>query len=388
MFQRMLNLPERHSFFLFGPRGTGKSTLVNAALPKNAMRIDLLDPAVEDEFRRDPGELERRVAALPPAVRWVFIDEIQKAPRLLDLVHRLIEKGRHCFALTGSSPRKLMRGASNLLAGRAFVFNLHPLTHSELSASFDLSEALHWGSLPKAVLLSSAHDKELFLRAYALTYLKEEVAAEQLVRKIDPFRNFLEIAAQVNGQILNYSRIAEDVGADTKTVQAYFAVMEDTLVGFLLPAWHRSIRKRQSAHPKFYLFDPGVKRALERALHQKLYPGTYAYGLAFEHFVILELRRLNDYCGADYSFSYLRTKDGAEIDLVLDRPGRPPVLLEIKSTTRIRNSDVAPLGRFQADIKGSRAYCLSLSPHRKKIGRVLCIPWHEAPAQLGLRTRK
>jgi predicted AAA+ superfamily ATPase len=174
---------------------------------------------------------------------------------------------------------------------------------------------------------------------------------------------------------------------DIKTAEAYFAILEDTLVGFHLPAWHRSIRKRQTAHPKFYLFDTGVKRALERALHQQLHPGTCAYGAAFEHFVILELRRLNDYWGADYSFSYLRTKDGAEIDLVMDRPGRPPILLEIKSTERVRETDVTALIRFQADIRGSRAYCLSLDPHRKRIGPVLCLPWHEAARSLPTRRR-
>ena len=387
MLHRLPDLPGHHSFFLFGPRGTGKSTLLNATLPPNALRIDLLDPMEEDLFRRDPLELERRAEALPPAVRWIFIDEIQKAPRLLDLVHRLTEKGGHFFALTGSSPRKLKRGASNLLAGRAFVFNLHPFTRIELGDSFSLTEALHWGTLPKIFSLKSAQDKTMFLRAYALTYLKEEVASEQLVRKLDPFRNFLEVAAQCNGQILNYTRIAQDVGVDVKTVQSYFVVLEDTLVGFHLPAWHRSIRKRQAAHPKFYLFDPGVKRALERALHQDLYPRTYAFGSAFEHFVILELRRLNDYCGADYAFSYLRTKDGAEIDLVLDRPGQPPFLLEIKSTEHVREGDVAALARFQSDIRGSRALCLSLDPHRKKIGAVLCLPWHKAPEEIGLEPR-
>ena len=385
MFQRTLFLPDRHSFFLFGPRGTGKSTLMQALLPPEALRIDLLDPVEEDLFRRDPRELERRAAALHPSVRWIFIDEIQKAPRLLDLVHRLIETKKHLFALTGSSPRKLKRGASNLLAGRAFVFNLHPLTRMELGASFSLADALHWGTQPKVFQLTSAGEKALFLQAYALTYLKEEVAAEQLVRKIDPFRNYLEVAAQCNGQILNYTRIAGDVGVDVKTVQAYFAILEDTLIGFHLPAWHRSVRKRQVAHPMFYLFDPGVKRALERALHQEIHPRTHAFGTAFEHFVILELKRLNDYSGADYAFSYLCTKDGAEIDLVLDRPGRPPLLVEIKSTEHVKENDVVALARFQADIKGSRGFCLSLDPHRKKIGAVLCLPWHDAPAELGIQ---
>jgi predicted AAA+ superfamily ATPase len=385
MFQRLIKPPQKQSFFLFGPRGSGKTTWVREHLPeRETMVLDLLDPVEEDLFRRDPLELERRVSALPPRIQWVVIDEVQKAPRLLDLVHRLIEKGGRRFVLTGSSPRKLKRGASNLLAGRAFVCHLHPMTRLELGPSFDLPSALRWGTLPKVFQLRSDEDRAQYLRAYALTYLKEEIAEEQLVRRLDPFRNFLEVAAQCSGQVLNYSRIAQDVGVDVKTVQSFFSILEDTLMGFRLPAWHTSVRKRQLNHPKFYLFDPGVKRAMERTLTVDLHPRTYGFGSAFEHWVLLELVRLNDYFRKDFAFSYLRTKDGAEVDLVIDRPGKKPALLEIKSTNRVVERDVAALGRFQADIPGSAALCLSLDPHRKRMGNVLCVPWQEGPGEIGL----
>ena len=385
MFHRLLKPTQKHSFFLFGPRGSGKSTLVGSIFPASqTLSIDLLDPVMEDLFHRDPLELDRRIAALPPSVRWVFIDEVQKAPRLLNLVHRSIEQKGRPFILTGSSPRKLMRGAANLLAGRAFVYHLHPLTHLELGPSFDLSAVLRWGSLPKIFQLSSGEEKARFLQAYALTYLKEEIAVEQLVRRLDPFRNFLPIAAQCNGQVLNYTRIAEDIGVDVKTVQSYFSVLEDTLLGFHLPAYHRSLRKSHKGHPKFYLFDPGVKRALDRTLTQELYPKTYAFGAAFEHFMILECRRLNDYFRKDFAFSHLRTKDGAEVDLVVDRPGRPPVLVEFKSSDHVKDRDITHLSRFQADMPGSKALCLSLDPHPKKIGDVLCLPWMEGLREIGL----
>jgi predicted AAA+ superfamily ATPase len=218
-------------------------------------------------------------------------------------VHRLIEKTHISFALTGSSSIKLKRGAANLLAGRAFVYNLFPLTHWELQESFQLDAALRWGTLPKIFQFNLDEERERFLKAYSLTYLKEEIAVAQLVRNLNPFRNFLEVAAQCNGQILNYSKIARDVGVDTKTVQAYFSILEETLVGFFLPAFHQSVRKRQRVSPKFYFFDPGVKRALARTLQQEIYPRTYEYDQAFEHWVVLEFFRLAHYLDKEWSFS-------------------------------------------------------------------------------------
>ena len=267
MFRRLLQTTRQNSFFLFGARGTGKTTYIrNEFNPDAVLYIDLLDAEIEDAYRRTPQRLERQIRALPQTVEWVLIDEVQRAPRLLDVVHRLIERTDKRFVLTGSSSRKLRRGASNLLAGRAFVYNLFPLTVPELEDAFDLEDALRWGTLPGIYALEANEDKQSYLRAYALTYLKEEIVAEQIVRRLDPFRQFLEVAAQSNGTIINYANIARDVGADPKTVISYFSILEDTLVGFLLPAFHRSIRKQQRTNPKFYFFDTGVKRSLDRTL--------------------------------------------------------------------------------------------------------------------------
>ena len=381
----MISLPQAQGFFLFGPRGTGKTTLLHAALPvQQTVFIDLLDPQEEDLFARRPAELEQRLAALSAAIEWVVIDEIQKVPRLLDLVHRQIEQTRFRFALTGSSARKLRRGASNLLAGRVFVRYLHPFTHVELAERFDLQGALQYGTLPRVCQLPAAAEKCDFLRAYAHAYLKEEIVAEQLVRGVDPFRNFLEVAAQCNGRIVNFTAIARDVGVDTKTVQSFFSILEDTLVGTLLPAFHRSVRKRQRANPKFYFFDPGVKRALERTVAVPLVEGTYAYGDAFEHFVLVELLRLASYRQPDWRFSYLCTKDDAEIDLVCERPGQPLALIEVKSTTRVTDMDTRNLQRFVPDLQPCEAFCLSRDPHPKQIATVRCLPWQEGAKQLGL----
>jgi predicted AAA+ superfamily ATPase len=286
--------------------------------------------------------------------------------------------------MTGSNGRKLKRGASNLLAGRAFVYHLHPLTSIELGESFDLDAVLSWGALPKIQGYFSHEDKEQFLRAYAHTYLREEIVAEQLVRNLNPFRQFLEVAAQANGKIVNYAKIAEDVGVDGKTIQSYFSILEDTLVGILLPPFHRSIRKRQRKNPKFYFFDTGVTRALARMLSVKLEPHTYAFGNAFEHFIITEIMRLSDYARNDWSFSYLHTNAGVEIDLVIERPGKTVALVEIKSTTQIRERDLSALASIKNDIQSSTAYCLSLDPHPKIINGINCCFWREGIAAIGL----
>ena len=385
MYSRLLQTTRRSSFFLFGARGTGKTTWIRDTFePAASLYLDLLDPEVEDLYRRTPSRLEQQVRALPDAVEWILIDEVQRAPRLLDVAHRLIESTGKRFVLTGSSGRKLRRGASNLLAGRAFVHNLFPLTVPELRDAFDLDGALRWGTLPRIYSLDTGEDRRAYLRAYALTYLKEEIVAEQIVRRLDPFRQFLEVAAQSNGAIINYTNIARDVGADPKTVMSYFGILEDTLVGFLLPAFHRSIRKQQRVNPKFYFFDTGVKRALDRTLDVPLNAGTYEYGRAFEHFVITQIVHLSQYRYPDWRFSYLQTGAGVEIDLVIERPGLPTALIEIKSSERVDERDVRHLARFTGDFPEPLALCISRDPTRLQVGDVLCVHWREALRELSL----
>lgn len=383
MFQRILNPSQNNSFFLFGPRGTGKSTLLRGLFTsEKAKFIDLLDPFEEDRLSRDPAALLHELThESAKYLEWVVIDEVQKLPRLLDTVHKLIESTQLKFALTGSSARKLKRGHANLLAGRAFVYSLHPLTFLEIGNAFDLNTVLQFGTLPQLFQLADTEARQMFLRTYALTYLKEEIQAEQIIRNLDPFRSFLEIAAQTNGQIINYQKIANDVSVDIKTVISYFSVLCDTLIGFLLPPFHHSIRKRQRQNPKFYFFDLGVKRALDRSLTLSLLPKTYEYGRAFEHWVILECIRLQSYQARDFQFSYLRTKDGAEIDLIVERPGRPTALVEIKSSQQITEKEVAILERFTKDFKNAEAFCWSQDPKPKKIGCVEVLPW-----QMGIKT--
>ena len=214
----------------------------------------MLLPSVEDRFFRHPELLIAEVSALQPSIKYIVIDEIQKAPKLLEVVHHLIEKSPRLFAMTGSSARKLRHGGANLLAGRAFTKHLFPLTSKELGSQFVLDDVLRWGSLPKIYQLDSAERKDDFLFAYANSYLKEEIQAEQLVRRIDHFRKFLEVAAQSNGLLINFSNIARDTGMDGKTVRSYYEILEDTLVGFWLEPFQTSVRKRLKQSPKFYFF--------------------------------------------------------------------------------------------------------------------------------------
>ncbi len=302
----------------------------------------------------DPDILYRQVAARAHDIDWVIIDEVQKVPKLLDIVHRIIENPDFPapkFAMTCSSARKLKRGAANLLAGRAFVYNLFPLTHLELGNAFDLDAILKWGSLPRVVTLSSDVEREEYLRAYATTYLKEEVWAEHLVEDLDPFRAFVEIAAQTNGTIVNFAKVAADVGINEKTVRRYFQILDETLVGFFLDSFHRSVRKRQIKSPKFYLFDLGVTWSLARMLKQNLVAPSSLYGMAFEHFIISECIRLNEYLRLDYRFSYLKVNEGVEIDLIMERPGMPNALVEIKSATNPPDSAAAHLRRLRKDFR-------------------------------------
>lgn len=339
--------------------------------------LDLLDSDNESLFLRNPSELYAIVNALPETITHVIIDEIQKVPKLLDEVHRLIEEKKKIFILTGSSARKLKHGGANLLAGRAFVYHLFPLTCVELGGQFDLGKALHWGTLPKIFSIEDDSEKDAFLRSYSDTYLKEEIWGEQAVRKLPPFRRFLEVAARYNGKIINYANIARDVGVDDKTVKEYFTILEDTMIGFFLESFHHSFRKRLVGKPKFYFFDTGVVRSLARRLSVPLTPKTPPYGDAFEHFIILEFIRLASYFEPDYRFSFIRTTGNVEVDLVVERPGKPLLCIEIKSSDSINEADIGSFSRITKDIENCEAIVLSQDRFMKKFDHVICYPWKQ-----------
>jgi predicted AAA+ superfamily ATPase len=387
MVNRRQKLSKNNNLFLFGARGTGKTTLLKKLFGDrpNILWIDLLSEEAEEKFGRHPDELSNHLKE--KHYDYIIIDEIQKFPKLLDIVHLEIEKKdqkiKSYFILTGSSARKLKRNAANLLGGRAFNFLLFPYTHLELDEEFNLDLVLKFGSLPLTWAYEDNELKAEFLRGYVKNYIKEEILEEQIVRRIDTFRDFLEVAAQNSGDIINYSKIARDVGTSDQTVKSFYQVMEDTLIGFSLPSFHRSIRKRQREAPKFYLFDLGVKSALERTLKIPLEKRTSSYRKAFEHFIVLEIFRMCEYLKNDFRLSYLRTKDDAEIDLVIERPGRPDLLLEIKSIEKVGEDDVRTVSRFSKEWdKEAEGQVWSQDVVSKKINNVSCYDWREGFSKL------
>lgn len=377
-FKRFISLPEQQSFFLFGPRGSGKTSLIQSRFSEKAVFIDLLKAEDERRFSLNPDELIHLLRSMPEKKTHLVIDEIQKIPKLLDLVHHLIEKSNKHFILTGSSARKLKYGGANLLAGRAFTYNLHPFSFFELEERADLKEVLQWGLIPRIFHLDDKKSKIDFLQSYSNTYLKEEVWAEHLVNKLEPFRKFLELAAQMNGKIINFSKIAQDVGVNDTSVKRYYALLEDTLLGFYLPAFQSSFRRQLSSKPKFYFFDIGLVKALNRSLILDLEESSYAFGNYFEHFIILEIIKLSSYYKYDYRFNYLKTKDDLEVDLIVDRPGLKPLFVEIKSSKMLQEKDLSRFRKIVEDFKDCEAICISREPYEKIFGKIRVLPWKQA----------
>lgn len=360
MYQRLSKLSQLNSFFLFGARGCGKSTLLSTLFSQTNVDyfwIDLLNLDIELQYKNDPQYLVKQYLAMEQKPLWIIIDEVQKVPRILDAVHQLIEKYKVKFALTGSSARKLKRAQANMLAGRAFNFSLFPLSFVELKNDFLLDKALSYGTLPKIFSseLKPDLEKKRFLKSYVSTYIREEIIVEQIIRKIEPFYRFLEVAAQVNGDILNYSKIAREAKVVDKSVVRYFEILSDTLMGFFLPSYHKSVRKQQIAAPRFYFFDTGVVRAIRGHINLEVTPATFDYGKLFESFFICEVYKLNSYYETDFKLSYIKTKEGQEIDLIIETPSEI-FLIEVKSSKSIELEDIRPLKSLIGSFKNASGF--------------------------------
>ncbi len=335
MFGRRLTLPSR-SFFLFGPRGTGKTTWLRSLLPEGRWFNLLLDKEIV-RLVRDPGLFRQEVAALPRR-SWVVVDEIQRLPSLLDQVHDLLadQPRRWRFALTGSSARKLRRDEVNLLAGRVITRRLLPLTAAEMDFAPGWDEILSFGGLPLVRTERGRSNRIDLLEAYVETYLTQEIRAEALVRSLSTFARFLEVAALANGQVTNVASLARDAAVARPTVQGHFEVLVDTLIGSWLPPWRPRAKVKEVGHPKFYFFDTGVVRALARQLREPL--GADEGGRLLETWVLHELRAHVAYADCGGELSFWRTPSGSEVDFVWARGGHA-VGIEVKATARWRRED-------------------------------------------------
>ncbi len=340
--KRLLRPPDR-SFFLFGPRGVGKSTWLKKNL-SNALYFDLLDSSLYLELSRNPGNLEAMAGNITED-SWIVIDEIQKIPPLLDEVHRLMETKRSRFVLCGSSARKLRRGGVNLLGGRALTRELNAFSFAELGDAFDAEFSLQWGLLPWIQLdRKNAAD---ILDSYVNTYIKEEIREEGVVRRLPPFLRFLRIAGQLNGSLINALNISREAMVPRSSVDVYFSILEDTLLGNFLPAYRPGVKVREQAHPKFYWFDPGVARAAAGLLFDPI--DRLWKGAALETLIFHELKVFNHTQKRNREFFFYRTPGGAEIDFVIETRKRrltsPPhiVCIEVKLAEKWNRSWERPM---------------------------------------------
>jgi predicted AAA+ superfamily ATPase len=365
---RFFRIPKK-SFFLFGPRGTGKSTWLRHELP-DAVFVDLLKPEVYRELQARPERL-REIAKGSARNRTVVVDEVQRVPELLSVVHATLEQpGAPRFVLTGSSARKLRRGGVNLLAGRALLRTLHPFMAAELS-EFRIEEALRVGLLP---LVVAAEDPEDTLRSYAALYLEQEVQLEGWARNIGNFARFLESISLSHGAVLNVSNVARECQIERKTAAGYVEVIEDLLLGFRIPIFTRRAKRQTAAHPKFYFFDAGVFRTLRP---KGPVDGLEGFeGAALEGLVAQHLRAWIAYGNRDAKIYYWRTRAGVEVDfIVYGDAGFWAV--EVKNTTRVRPEDLGGLKSFAADYPECEPLLLYRGRERLKIERIHCLPVDE-----------
>lgn len=383
--RRSIKLPQEFSFFLFGPRQVGKSTLLKERFPEErTLKYDLLDFSVLRKLERDPKLFYEEVQSRNEKVSHVFIDEVQKLPWILDEVHRIIENSKNppIFILTGSSSRKLKKSQSNMLAGRAIEKTLYPFIYEEIKSNenktFSLDETLSYGSLPSVYLNPDKELKYEILKSYSNTYIKEEIKEEALVRNLNAFNEFLFFAAEENGNLINYSNIAQDTGVSLNTIKEYYQILLDTLMGFMLMPIKRSVRQQIAKSPKFYFFDTGVVRSLTNKLQAPLMKKTKDYGKAFEHWLIKEIIYKSKYTNKDYRFSFYRVSEETEVDLIIEKPDRSLIAIEIKATDNPRVEKLKGLKSFSKVFPNAELICASLADKAVQLeSGIRIMPWED-----------
>ncbi len=379
MLNRELVNPNR-SFFLFGPRQTGKSTWLKTIDLPSSWTVNLLLNDTYFRYLRNPAQFRKEAREkIKNGISWIIVDEIQRIPDLLNEVHNLLESSDiHCI-LSGSSARKLKRSGANMLGGRALLRHMHPFTVYEFERhngehSFNLEHALIWGTLPP---LHQLPDKDAadILRAYGEIYLREEIQQESLVRNLGGFTRYLDITAAYCGEIVNFTSLGKEAGLPTRTVQSYFEVLEDTLIALRLPAWRKSPTKRLLSHPKMYLFDNGVTNALCHRLRSVVDPTLK--GRLFEQFMVQETNRILDYSDHDYALYYWRTNHGAEVDLLIEINGTLSKAVEFKSTAVIGRGDLTGLASFHEDNPSVECSIVCFAPEPFSLDFITVVPWRD-----------
>ena len=364
MYQRIFDITPYldDSVFLFGARQTGKSTFLLDTF-RDVPSFDLLDYELRSRFSKNPGLLGEILQDSPDG-SLVIIDEIQKVPELLDEIHRLMVRKNMRFILCGSSARKLKKSSSNTLGGRAVPLPFYPLVSAEVP-DFNLVRAVTNGMIPRHYMVENAANR---LKGYVEVYIKEEVVEEALVRDLDAFSRFVEVAAIMDGEILNYENIASDCGVSANTVKQYFQILYDTLIGYEIPAYTKALKRRLMQSPRFYYFDIGIVNYLTGRTSLK--PGTAEFGHAFEHLVIQEIIAWLGYFGRKEKLSYWRTYTGIEVDAVI---GDARIAIEIKSANEVKPKHRKGLQEFAKDYPGARLILVSLDRLSRRSGDVECL---------------
>jgi predicted AAA+ superfamily ATPase len=375
MYNRILKLPldGKDSIFLFGPRGTGKTSWIKAHLHDN-IYIDLLDFSLYSMLSADPSRLSNLIP--PSYTGWIVIDEVQRVPELLNEVHRLIEGKKYRFLLTGSSARSLKKLGTNLLAGRALRYTMHPLVVQEIGAAFNFEHALTYGMLPAAV---EHQDPRKYLETYVQTYVREEVLQEGLTRNVGSFNRFLEIASFSQGNTLNVSEIARELGLSRSVVSGYFDILDDLLIALRIMPFAQRAKRKLVAHQKFFFFDTGVFRALRPT--GPLDSPEEIDGAGLETLFFQSLRAINDYYNLGYSIHFWRTHTGTEIDFVLYGP-RGLHAFEIKRSNKLQNKMLKGLQEFGSDYPEAKKYLIYTGKHTEYHGDITALPFVDALMQL------
>ncbi|MBU1017001.1 AAA family ATPase [Patescibacteria group bacterium] len=365
MYSRLITPPKDKSFFLFGPRGTGKTTWVRATFPK-AVYLDLLEAEVFNILLANPQRLENYIPK--NFTDYIIIDEVQRIPEILNEVHRLIEKERLKFILTGSSARKLRKGGQNLLAGRALTYFLHPLTAVELGTDFNLKQSLNYGHLPS---INKEKDPQKYLESYIKTYLEEEVFQEGLTRNLSVFARFLETASFSQGSILNTSEVAREAAINRKVVENYFKILEDLLIGYRIPVFNKRAKRRLLAHSKFYFFDVGVYKVL-RPMGPLDMP-EMVEGMSYESLFFQDILAINSSLNLGYKLFYYRTVTGIEVDFVMY--GEKGIrAFEIKRTNKISSDLTKGLKYFSKEYPQSKSFLIYGGKRKMSEGNIEILP--------------